>query len=273
MKQRDFGLELARGTAGVLVLAVHFFLNSGFYQQPMTGWCMLVSVMVRMACMTCVPLYMLLTGYLCVNRGWSAGYYRKLMPVLLTYLLAGLACMVFRIVWMEQQFSWRSFLRSFTDFSAAPYAWYIEMYIGLFLLSPFFNAAWHALDEKGRMALTATLIVLTSVSPVLNSFTALWPDWWENIYPLTYYAVGAWLRERPIRAKRRWLLLGWAGTAALAGLWSWAAYRRIFWMLPTVAAVVLCSCLLAQPIDWAVEGIMKLLPAGKTGRVHRTEES
>lgn len=337
-KQRSFGADLVRAAAGVLTLSVHFFLNNGFYDVPMSGRFMLVSVSVRMACMSCVPLFMLLTGYLCITRRWEKGYYRKIAPVLLTYVLAGLACVAFRALWLGEQFSLRSFAVEFTNFTAAPYAWYIEMYIGLFLLSPFFNAGWHALDRRGKAALTISLAALTSVAPLLNMRAVLWPDWWVGIYPLTYYAVGAWLRENPIRAKKRWLLLGWVAVAAAAGVlsyvncrggcFSWisvfnwqspfvlvqtiflfsalvqcdghkvptpvrwcigriaklslamylvsyiadqliyphlnalipAAHRRIFLMPAAVPAVVLCSCLMAQAVDWAVEALLRLIP-------------
>ena len=337
-QQRDFGLDLARCAAVLLVLSVHSFQNNGFYTEPLAGKSMFLALTVRMACMTCVPLFMLLTGWLCIGRKWEKGYYRKLLPILFTYGLSGLACLLFRTLRLGQEMTWRSFLRSFTDFSAAPYAWYIEMYIGLFLLSPFFNAAWHAVDKKGRAALTLSLIALTSVSPVLNSFTGLWPDWWEAIYPLTYYAVGAWLREHPLRVKKRRLLPGWVGTAAAAAAWSWTACRgepfvwtntfnwqspffllqavllfsalrqcdgsrtpaparwcvgrvaklslsmylvsyiadqliypplnrlcpsvhlRIFRMPVDVALVALCSCLIAQPVDWATDALMRLVP-------------
>lgn len=339
MKQRNYGLDVARAGAGTLVLAVHFFMNNGFYAAPVVGKSMLLSCMVRMLCMTCVPLFLLLTGYLCVNRRWGPGYYRKLIPILLTYLLAGAACMVFRICWQGADYPLREIIRQFTVYNAAPYGWYIEMYIGLFLLSPFFNAAWHNLDERGKKALTLTLVGLTALPTLVNQFGTILPQWWMEIYPLTFYAVGAWLREHPIRWKGWKLLLCWLGLAALMGIKGYATaaggiyvwmpednwkslallaqavclfscliqctgehtprpvrwcvgrvaklslgmylvsyiadqliypvlnqavaqpHLRIWWMPVTVAATVLCSCLLAQPIDWAVEALMRLLPA------------
>lgn len=339
-KKRSFGLDLVRAAAAVLVLTVHSISCIGFYGEPLTGKCMLLAAVLRMACITGVPLFILLTGYLCVERRWSGSYYRKLVPVLLTYVLAGLGCMLCRMLWLKEPFTVQSFLMEFAAFNAAPYAWYIEMYVGLFLLAPFFNAGWQALDKRGRAALTVTLVGLSAVPAAVNHMigAALWPDWWQGITPLAYYAVGAWLHEYPIRAKRRWLLLGWAAAVAVNGLWSylrcygkvydWASlfewnsvlalvqavllfsclsrcegsrapapvrwcvgrvarlslgiylisyvperfiypplnqmfpivHRRILWMPASAALVVLCSCLLAQGIDWTAGGIMKLFP-------------
>lgn len=340
-KRRDYGLDAARAAAGILVLSVHFFLNYGFYSEPVVGKSMLAACMVRALCMACVPLFLLLTGYLCANRKWGKGYYRKLLPILLAYLLAGAACMAFRIHWQGTAFSIREIILVFTDYGACFHSWYIEMYIGLFLLSPFFNAAWHSLDEKGQKALMLTLIGLTALPSLTNQLGPILPDWWMEIYPLTFYAVGAWLREHPIKLKAWKLLVCWLGLAALMGIkgyvtagggtyilmpednWKslallaqsvclfsslvqctgervpgpvrWcvsrvarlsltmylvsyiaeqlvypvliqavpAVHQRIWWMPVALPVVVVCSLLLAQPVDWAVGALMKLVPTKK----------
>lgn len=217
-KQREFGLDLARAAAAILVLSVHFFLNSGFYYTPLQGVGMALATMVRMACMTCVPLFMMLTGWLCIDRRWSLRYLLKLLPILLTYVLAGCACMVFNEVWYGMEITPLGAVRRLLEFSAAPYGWYIEMYIGLFLLAPFLNAAWRGLGGScGRLVLVITLLVVTAVPAVLNFRYKIVPSWWSNIYPLTYYFLGAWLREHPMRGKAWMLLLGWLGLSALTG--------------------------------------------------------
>lgn len=337
-KQRDFGLDLVRAAAGVLTLSVHFFLNSGFYETPVAGKTMLAACMVRMLCMTCVPLFLLLTGYTCVGRKWSKGYYRKLLPVLCVYVLAGAACLAFRVVWAGEQFTLWGIVRQFTVYAAAPYGWYIEMYIGLFLLSPFFNTAWHTLGDGGKGALVLTLVGLTALPGAVNQYRELLPAWWVGVYPLTYYVLGAWLREHPVRFKGWQLLACWLGLAVLVGVkgyrtaesgayvwlpedqwgsltltlqsaclfsclrrakgervprplrWCVAraarlalpmylvsyiadqivypvlaqavpeAHRRLFAMPVVVSAAVLCSLLLAQPIDWAAEALVRLAP-------------
>lgn len=274
-KQRDFGLDLVRAAAGVLTLSVHFFLNNGFYDTPAVGKAMLAACMVRMLCMTCVPLFLLLTGYTCVGRRWSKGYYRKLLPVLFTYVLAGGACLAFRVFWLGEQFSLKDVVRQFTVYAAAPYAWYIEMYIGLFLLSPFFNAAWHALEDGGKKALVLTLAGLTALPGLVNQAGTLLPVWWTGIYPLTYYAIGAWLREHPVGLKGWQLLLCWFGLAAAAGVKGYctAGGGTYLWMpedqwgsfVLTLQSVCLFSCLrkvtgkgLPAPVRWCVARVAKL---------------
>lgn len=275
IKQRSFGLDLARAAACLLTLSVHFFLNSGFYEAPVVGKTMLAACAVRMLCMSCVPLFLLITGYSCVNREWSKGYYRKLAPVLLTYVLAGAACLAFRIFRQGEQFGPAGILRQFTAYAAAPYAWYVEMYIGLFLLAPFLNAAWHALDEGAKKAMVLSLVGLTALPGLVNQLEILLPTWWVGIYPLTYYAIGAWLREHPVRLKGWQLLACWAAIAAVVGVKGYLTARGgvYYWMMEdrweslmlSVQSVCLFSCLLRArgeglpaPVRWCVARVAKL---------------
>lgn len=271
--KRDFGLDLVRAAAGVLVLSVHFFLNNEFYQTPVVGGTMLLACMVRMLCMTCVPLFLVLTGYTCIHREWSKGYYFKLLPVLLTYLGAAAACLAFRVLVLQEAMSPLGMVRRVLDFSAAPYAWYIEMYIGLFLLSPFVNAAWRALNDKAKGALVLTLFAMTALPGLANHWGQILPEWWVTVYPLTYYVLGAWLREHPLKAKSWQLLLGWAALAALMGAagyftakggpYNWMPEDNWgSWSL-TLQAALLFSALVKvksapKPLAWLVERVAKL---------------
>lgn len=274
-RRREFGLDLVRASAGLLTLSVHFFLNNGFYDTPAAGGTMLLACVVRVLCMTCVPLFLLLTGYTCAGRKWSRGYYRKLLPILLTYLLSGAACMAFRVFWQGERFTLPGLVRQFTVYAAAPYGWYIEMYIGLFLLSPFLNAAWHALDERGKRALLLTLAGLTALPSLVNQLGTVLPVWWVNLYPLTYYALGAWLREHPLRLKS-WQALGcWLGLAAAVGVKGWlTAGGGPYVLMPedgwgslalTVQAALFFSCLRRAdgsrtpgPVRWCVGRVARL---------------
>lgn len=76
------------------------------------------------------------------------------------------------------------------DFTAANYSWYIEMYIGLFILIPFLNLAYHGLSgQKQKLVLIISCIFMTSIP------LKIIPDWWTGIYPITYYFVGCYLKE------------------------------------------------------------------------------
>lgn len=249
-KARNVNLDLIRAMAAFLVLSVHFFLNNGYYETAMSGGRMLVMSVMRMAFMTCVPLFMLLTGYLCRHKALTARYYLGLARILLTYGLCGLVCLGVRL-WCGEEMGLRQIVRSLLDFSAAPYAWYVEMYIGLFLLIPFLNVLWKALEGRGaRKALVVTLLAMTTLPALTNFRFVILPDWWTaTIYPLAYYFLGAYFAEYRPRLPWLWGVLGLTGAAALGGAWvyltnvgglfRWTA--MVDWYGPTV---VLSSCLL-----------------------------
>ncbi len=220
-----------RAAAAVGVLSVHFYLNSGFYELPVEGGVMLASTALRMAFLTAVPMFLMLSGWLCCHQTWSARYYLRVIPVLLTYLLCCAACLVFRRFYLGEEIILLGALRRILDFSAAPYGWYIEMYLGLFLLQPLLNAGFSALPERGKLALTVSLFAITALPLVTNTVYAILPAWWTGFYPVAYYILGAYLRERPLRCRSGWLWLGWLGVAALH-----AAVQR--WLYPGEPMVV-----------------------------------
>lgn len=247
--KRDTRLDLIRALAAFLVVSVHFFLNCGFFETPLVGGRMLVMAMVRMAFMTCVPLFLLLTGYLCRRKALSARYYLGLVRVLLTYALCAIVCLGVRGA-RGEVLDLGHRVRALLDFSAAPYGWYVEMYIGLFLLIPFLNILWQGLESRGRRkALVGVLLTLTTLPALTNFRWALLPDWWVNVYPLTYYFLGAYFAEYEPKPSWTWALPALAALSAAGGGGMYAFSGgapagwnpALDWYGPTVA---LSSCLL-----------------------------
>lgn len=103
MKKREFGPDLTRAAAVGFVLAIHFFLYTGFYDTLLAGTGMAAAATVRMALMTCVPLFLVLTGYLCAGKTWSKGYYRGSVRTLVIYLLACAVCLLFRRFYLGEE--------------------------------------------------------------------------------------------------------------------------------------------------------------------------
>lgn len=213
MKERDLNADLIRFVAVFSVLSVHFLKNNGFYQISVVGWDMLFMCMFRSLFMVCVPLFMILSGYLMWKKTLSAAYYKGLIKTLEIYLLASIACLLFKKFGLEYQVTVKSAILDILDFKAANYAWYIEMYMGLFLMIPFLNLAYHGLkSQKEKKILIITMILLTMVPRVLNNFDLTTEGWWASpgiskeydplvpgfftaMYPITYYFIGVYLRE------------------------------------------------------------------------------
>lgn len=224
-RKRDRNADLIRCVAVYSVLSVHFLLNSGFYSVPVTGTDMLVMCMVRSLFMTCVPLFLLLTGYLMSHKTLSRRYYRGIWKTVEIYVLASIACLLFKKFWLENDVTLRTAVLDILDFDGANYAWYIEMYIGLFLMIPFLNLAYNGLKSKReKQVLVWTMIAITMLPKLLNNFDFRTPGWWGNpsastkydplvpgfftaMYPITYYFIGAYLREfgHNVKMDKLWL--------------------------------------------------------------------
>lgn len=221
INKRNTALDIIRIVALFCVVSVHFFLNNGFYLQPVLGERMYIMTVMRTGFMICVPLFMILTGYLMNKKKLSKQYYFGLVKTLAIYVLASIACFLFRFFYLKHPFTISKFFLSILDFSLDGYSWYIEMYIGLFLLIPFLNLIYHNLeDKKQKKTLLITMLFLTSIPSITNIFnfkepfgfrtffnnnalevSKILPFRWSGIYPITYYFIGCYLKEYKLNLK------------------------------------------------------------------------
>lgn len=211
VKTRNPSLDLIRVIATFSVLSVHFFLNTQFYETTVAGPRMFVMVLARTFFMVCVPLFLLLTGYLCGRKTLSLNYYRGIRRTLETYLVVSILCLALRRLLLHETIFLPFAIISIFNFSASSYAWYVEMYIGLFLLIPFLNLLYNGLGTKRKkQLLILTAALLCSAPTLLNLYIKILPDWWTNLYPVLYYFIGVYIREYDIPLPRRInvLLLG-----------------------------------------------------------------
>ena len=225
LQSRNASMDIIRIVAAFTVLSVHFFLHNGFYSQIVEGVPMYIMVLMRTLFSVCVPLFMILTGYLMSHKTLSRKYYSGISKTLIVFVLATLACMIFKAVRDNEPLSLKSFILGTLDFTGANYSWYIEMYIGLFLLVPFLNLAYNKLKNKRqKQVLVLTLVFLTIIPTLFNifnfdnpawwsdpkssdTFAKLVPSWWMGFYPIAYYFTGCYIREYGIRLKTRSMLV------------------------------------------------------------------
>lgn len=224
-EDRNVAMDIVRIVSVFLVMSVHFFLYSNFYSQPMLGKRMLVMCAMRVVCSCCVPIFIVLSGYLLCHKKLERKYYRGLSKTLITYVLAGCVSILYRAVYLHKEYTLKLAVLSLLNYSSSPYAWYIEMYIGLFLLIPFLNLLYKNLkDRKQKQLLLLTMAFLTMLPTLFNAFNLIYsdwwadpnsidtttkvlPQWWTGMYPVTYYFTGCYLREYGLKMKSRTLLL------------------------------------------------------------------
>ena len=248
IQKRDMSADIIRCLALFFVVSVHFFLHNGYYAQVMLGKRMFIMTVMRALFMICVPLFLTLSGYLLYKKELSAKYYSRITGILSIYVVASLVCMAYSAFFLHQEFSVKTVILKILDFSGAPYAWYIEMYLGLFLLIPFLNILYNNLpSQKWKFALVITLVVITSLPSLVNGYSVeslewwqqpsansaptnkLIPSWWVEFYPVTYYFIGCYLREYGFKIKKFLNLILIAACVLLSGLYCyWRSYKSGF---------------------------------------------
>ena len=211
--QRICGLDLIRVCAIFFVIAGHFFsINTSFKNVPFTGISMFIQGVMHSVFMVGVPLFIMLTGYLNINKTPTKKYYKGMVRVLVAYLFFSIITILFRIYYLGEELSATKWLLKILDYSAIPYAWYIEMWIGLALLTPFLNYLWKAISSlKEKLLLIASLFVMTSLPDLCNRYGMyIFPAYFAKAcYPLMFYFIGTFIREyQPI-------IKTWTGLAVI----------------------------------------------------------
>ncbi len=293
LERRNSSADIIRILAVFFVMSIHFLYHTynhnpaiggtdGFYQLKINGYGPIdgivkyfqegnpallegpkffLMIMMRTLFTTCVPLFILLTGYFMSKKTLSRSYYKGIRKTLIIFVLASVACFFFKSVhntkeaqdafyaadfgkmfdalYQTGKFGLKDYLLGIFDFSAANYSWYVEMYIGLFLIAPFLNLAYNKLGSKRKkQVLVATCVFLTILPTLLNIFEFGAGDWWLNpvkdghyqklipafwmsAYPIAYYFTGAYIREYGIKLKTRSMLPLFAITLVLFALFNW----------------------------------------------------
>ena len=278
LNKRNSSMDLIRIIAFVLVLSVHFLYHTycldpatgktgGFYHSTVEGLgpiegivqaiaqgdpsllhgpLFFLMIWMKTLFSACVPLFMILTGYLMSRKTLSRGYYKGIRKTLVVFVLASVVCMffksihnvpaaksafyaadfgaMFQAIGASGKFGIKQYILSIFDFSGANYSWYVEMYIGLFLMAPFLNLAYNKLETKRKkQVLVATFVFLTILPSLFNNFSFDTASWWLNphenvtiqklipafyvsVYPLAYYFTGAYIREYGVKLKTRSML-------------------------------------------------------------------
>ena len=195
-KTRNLNLDLIRCAALLMVPIMHSLDHTGLYDQLLYSWPDRLMIAVKTLFTCCIPLYVMLSGYLNNRKSLSPRYYLGLIRILCVYLVCGAACLVFEQLSGIAHRSPRELVSAMLNFSCCDYAWYIMMYLGLFLMMPFLNMAYHGCaGKKQKQLLVLSFIALSVLPSLLNTYFQIYSLWWTRLYPLCYYFTGAYLSE------------------------------------------------------------------------------
>ena len=197
LAKRNINIDLIKSIAVYLVISVHFFAHIKLY-QIIIGWDNYIAIYFRTLFMVCVPLFIITTGYLMKNKELSKKYYFGILRVIIIYALDGILFNIYRHIYYGEVLTIKHTINVILSFDVG-YSWYIEMYLGLFLLIPFLNIIFNNLkNHKEQIILIITMLVLTAFPGLLNIDKELLPAWWTRLYPITYYFIGCYLKDNKI---------------------------------------------------------------------------
>lgn len=208
---REPGIDLLRCLGLLFVVGVHSFLYNGYYFEKQQGLLILPANSIRWLFYCCNGLFMMITGYLKTEKPFSRKYYASLLPILVSYTLICLITFPIRQFALHEEKTFSQWLQVWYGFGN--YAWYLEMYIGLLLLSPAINFTMDGLKTRKNLLILVGVMVFLTALPSMASWTVT-PDYWTALYPFTYYCIGACIRR--CKPKVHPLVgLGGAGAVAL----------------------------------------------------------
>lgn len=203
---RETNPDLIRCIALFFVLGIHFYTHCNIYNAGYTGVAAFLSEMMRTLVTSALALFLMLSGYFQRGKKLSARYYLGILRLLEMYIICAVLELIYRRLYFGESISAREAAGMIINFTASEYSWYILLYGGLFLLIPFLNLAYSSLTCRGHKRILILSFFLLSALPfsALNVFINLCPYWWQRLWPISFYFIGAYFGEyRPkIGAKK-----------------------------------------------------------------------
>ncbi len=268
-KTRDFSLDFVRAGAALFIIFSHFFDNTGLYEFDTALPVKLSAIGLRMIVGTCVAMFIMLTGWLCSEKKLSLRYYLGFLRIYELYLICSAFTFAFRAFVQHEPTGIAYMIGAVINFYSIDYAWYLLMYLGLFLMIPFLNLAFNGLEtDRQRLVLIGTFLYLSILPSLLNAKVQLLSVWWKNLSPIAYYYTGAWMRRHPPKlsaGKALGLLL--AVTAAFVGIdvllygpgGEWTIEVTRYSHYQGYVCAVLCFILLKNTGDGRLPGAVRKL--------------
>lgn len=193
-KERDANLDLLRIVSMLLIIFLHSIDHSGVLEQAEVS-SSLVYFYVRFTyalCQVCVNCYVMLSGYYLVHSKF------RLQKLAALWMETVFYSFVLKLLFMftgQEAISVGSLISCFFPIITGRY-WFITIYVGLYLVSPFLNKLIHAMNRKEHAILNICLFVLFSL------WSSLYPSiagmnsggGWGLAWFVVLYLAAAWFR-------------------------------------------------------------------------------
>lgn len=122
------------------------------------------------------------------------------------YLFFSVLCLSYKHFYLHEAVTLKSAVFDILAYNSFLYGWYIEMWIGLFLIIPFLNMMYGAIASKRDKLLLIGILSFLTFAPTLTNRYGLHilPGYWKDCYPLTFYFIGAFVKEYQVKLQNKW---------------------------------------------------------------------
>lgn len=209
-KNRLQGIDLLKCVAIITIPSQHFFSHhSNFRQASFDSLSMFIQSVGMEFFLIGVPLFIAITGYLNKETEPTWRYYKKSLKVIIPYILISIVYIFFRRLYFNESINFIQGVKMILGFNAISYAWYVEMWIGLYLLAPFLNILSNGINNsKTSIIFIITLYVMSYLTLTLNrEGLKILPNYWTSISPLVCYFIGCHIRKFGCGISKRKLAL------------------------------------------------------------------
>lgn len=172
-KERNIGFEVMRIVSMLLIILLHSIDHSGAYENLAAGSALYyIEHFFYAAVQVCVNCFILISGYFLVTSEFKP---KKLISLWFEVVFYSAAIKIILMLFGEIEFSVTSLASCFVPILTGRY-WFITIYFGMYLLSPFFNIAINAMNKKQHRLLIIILFVLfscmVSIHPSLKGMSS-----------------------------------------------------------------------------------------------------
>ena len=191
-KERNVAIEILRILAMILIIFQHFMEYGGIKEgtvigDPMYPFVYYMYGLVQIA----VNCYILISGYFLVTSKFK---FKKLLVLWIEVVFYALFLYLLSVVSGHYEFSVKTFASCFVPVATGRY-WFVTIYFGMYLLSPFLNIAIRAMNKSKHAKFNILLLILFSMWTTFPIFKGMNVNGgWSIAWFVVLYFISAYFR-------------------------------------------------------------------------------
>lgn len=169
--------------------------DMGFYKQPINSLNMTMVTWLYLLATATIPIFLISMGYLNYKIELTFVYYYKLLFSILCYISLSFIFKLIELIILNHTIHIGDIFLSIFNYQVSPFAWYMEIYFGIYLLIPIINGIWEFFSKsEERLLILIILFILCILPSITNVYDKIFPTFFQNLYPIFYYLMGVYYK-------------------------------------------------------------------------------